>query len=82
MSISFYLFCSETKQAVHVAEQSSGWFRGADSSTAVGMFCIAHEGKTIECTDGDQFELIEFDLWDEGSAPAAYAALKGHDLAA
>lgn len=64
MSVSHFLICSETKQAVHVAEQSSGWFRGADSSPAVGLFCLAHAGKHLECTRGDDIDTTEYVVWE------------------
>lgn len=69
MSVSFYLYCRETKQAVHVAEQSSRWSRGPDSSDAVGMFCSRHEGKVIECSDGDHLDISEYDLWTSAEEP-------------
>lgn len=69
MSVSFYLFCRETKQAVHVAEQSSRWSRGPDSGEAVGMFCSRHTGKSIECSDGDDLDISEYDLWTSAEEP-------------
>lgn len=78
MSISFYLRCKETKKPVHVAEQSSGWFRGADDSKAVGMFCVAHEAKVVDIVDGDRFDdFIEYDIWTSQNAEAEFMALVG-----
>ena len=81
MSRSLYLYCPDTKQAVHVAEASSGWFRGGDYSDAVGAFCFAHEGKPLLTAFSDGFEdFIDYDVWTDANAPAAYRALVGSEL--
>ncbi len=50
MSHSVTLYCQETMHMVHVAEQSSSWFRGANNSAVVGAFCLAHAGKELRST--------------------------------
>lgn len=47
MSEPIYLVCHATRQVIHVAEMSSSWFRGADSSVLVGAFCDAHFGQAL-----------------------------------
>lgn len=76
MSISFYLFCRETMQAVHVAEKSSQWDRGPVSGQAVGMFCAKHTGKILECSDGDHLGLEQYDLWTSAEEPARLVQAK------
>jgi hypothetical protein len=81
MSISYYLYCPDTKQAIHVAEESSGWFRGADEPAALGAFCVAHTGKTLLSSDADHFDdFTDYEVWTAEGAQAAYTALVGHSL--
>lgn len=78
MSISFYLRCKDTKKAVHVAEQSSRWFRGADHPDVVGVFCVAHGSKELDVVDGDHFDdLMEYEVWTPENVRTEYIALLG-----
>lgn len=79
MSVSWYLRCKDTKKAVHVAEQSSRWFRGADYPDVVGAFSVAHEGKELDVVDGDHFDdFMEYEVWTPDNVRAEYSALVGH----
>lgn len=77
MSMSAFLYCPEAKHAVHVAEASSGWFRGANHPAAVAAFCCAHKGKAL---------LTAFRTSSttrsrrDANAPGAYAARVGREL--
>lgn len=65
MSYGIHLVCHETKQAVHVAEVSSSWFRGADYSAIVGAFCQAHLSREVVPTldFGNSEEFSDYTLW-------------------
>ncbi|MBB1636086.1 hypothetical protein [Cupriavidus sp. UME77] len=65
MSHGIHLVCHETKQAVHVAEVSSSWYRGADYSAIVGAFCHAHTGGDLVSTlsFGDSGDFSDYQLW-------------------
>lgn len=79
MSVSRYLRCKDTKKAVHVAEQSSRWFRGADYPDVVGVFCAAHAGKNLEVVDGDHLdEIMDYEVWTPENVRAEYIALVGY----
>ncbi len=81
MSVSYYLYCPDTKQAIHVAEGSSGWFRGADEPSALGAFCVAHKGKALFSSDSDGFEdFMDYEVWTAEGAQAAFTALVGYSL--
>jgi hypothetical protein len=79
MSVSVTLFCVETKQAVHVAEASSNWFRGPDYPTVVGAFCFAHAGKELKTTlaFGELDDSMDYELWTQENVQDAYVALVG-----
>ncbi len=82
MSHSLTLYCAETKQAVHVAERSSSWFRAADYPVVVGAFCLAHAGKELQSTMGfSEFDdVMEYEVWTPMNAQAAYTSLMGEPL--
>lgn len=77
MSISTFLFCEATKQAVHVAEFSGDWFRGANNPTVVGAFCFAHVGMTLRSSQAFfEFEdFMSYTLWDKSNVDALLASL-------
>jgi hypothetical protein len=81
MSVSRYLRCKDTKKAVHVAEQSSRWFRGPDYPDVLGVFCVAHDGKELDVVDGDHFthaaDFMEYEVWTPENVKAEYMALVG-----
>ena len=83
MSHSTTLYCPETKQAVHVAEQSSSWFRGPDYAVIVGAFCLAHVGRDLESTQAfsEMDDFSDYVVWTADNAQAAYTALVGGPLA-
>ncbi|WP_158534247.1 hypothetical protein [Paracidovorax avenae] len=57
--------------AVHVAEKSSGWARGADFPHLMGAFCVAHEGRELDVVDGDHFdEFMEYEVWSQENVQA------------
>ena len=83
MSHSITLYCDETKQLVHVAEQSSSWFRGADSSVVVGAFCLAHAGKELRSTlaqPGGFDNPMDWVKWTPGNCQDNFLALMGEPL--
>lgn len=82
MSHGVTLFCAETMQAVHVAEQSSTSFRAADYPVVVGAFCLAHCGKHLESTLAfSEFDdWMEYQVWTPNNAQQMYAALMGQAL--
>lgn len=82
MSTSVTLYCAKTKQAVHVAERSSSWFRGPDYPVVVGAFCLAHAGMGLESTQdfGGMDNAMEYQVWTPGNVRDAYAALAGAPL--
>lgn len=82
MSHSVTLYCLETKQAVHVAEQSSSWFRGPDYPVVVGAFCHAHAGKELESALGfsERDDAMEYEVWTPENVQAAYAFITGDSL--
>lgn len=84
MSHSVTLYCEETMQMVHVAEHSSSWFRGADSATVVGAFCLAHAGKDLRATlqqPGEFQNCMEWVAWTPENCKDSYFAVTGRDLA-
>lgn len=82
MSISFYLRCKATKQAVHIAEQSSRWFRGADYPSVLGAFAVAHGGQELDVIDGDHFDdFMEYEVWVPANAGVRFAAMVGRPCA-
>ena len=82
MSHSVILYCVETKQAVHVAEQSSSWFRSADYPIVVSAFCLAHCGKHLQSTLAfSEFDVnMEYEVWTPENVKKAYTALTGSTL--
>jgi hypothetical protein len=83
MSHSITLYCEETKQMVHVAEHSSSWFRGANSSGVVGAFCLAHAGKELRSTlvqPGEFDNCMEWVEWTPDNCQENYLALMGKQL--
>lgn len=83
MSHSITLYCEDTKQMVHVAEQSSSWFRGPDNGDVVGAFCLAHAGKELKSTllqPGEFDDAMEWVEWRPGNTQASYTALTGEPL--
>lgn len=83
MSHSITLYCEETKQMVHVAEQSSSWFRGADNGSVVGAFCVAHLGKVLLTTrvmPGEFENAMDWDQWTSENCQELYHALVGEAL--
>jgi len=76
VSVSIFLACSETKQAVHVCELSSGWFRGADHPAIVAAFCLAHEGKETRSVSSDGFhDFMEFEVWTPDNVEEQFMAI-------
>jgi len=82
VSHSVTLYCAETKQAVHVAERSSSWFRSADYPIVVGAFCLAHCGKPLQSTLAfSEFDdNMEYKVWMPENVQEAYTALTGSPL--
>lgn len=79
MSVSYYLRCKDTKKAVHVAERSSRWFRGADYPDVVGAFCVAHGARELDVVDGDGFDdFMAYEVWTPDNVKSEYEALAGH----
>ena len=76
MSSSLYLYCVETKQTVHIAENSgSNGLRGANCPKTVAAFCIAHQGKELGSMYLDSFaDFIEYDEWTPKSVQEVFAA--------
>jgi hypothetical protein len=80
MSISFILVCDETKQTIHVAESSGDWFRGSDvSGDLVGLFCRAHDLKSLRVTNSvvDEPDLYDYDRWEASNAFDLYQKVTG-----
>lgn len=70
-------------QLVHVAEHSSSWFRGANSSAVVGAFCLAHVGKELCSTlvqPGEFDNCMDWLEWTPENCQANYTALMGQPL--
>lgn len=82
MSHSVTLYCPETKQAVHVAEKSSSWFRGPDYAVVVGAFCLAHAGKSLESSlaFNETDDTMDYELWTPENVEEAFASLTGANL--
>ncbi|WMD24011.1 hypothetical protein RAS12_30735 (plasmid) [Achromobacter seleniivolatilans] len=83
MSHSITLYCVETKQAVHAAEQSSSWFRGPDYAVVLGAFCLAHVGRELKTTydlDSVVDNSLDYDVWTAENAVERYAAIEGEEL--
>ena len=82
MSCSFYLYCPETKQTVHIAEESgSNGLRGADYPTVLAAFAIAHQGKELRSIYSDSFEdFIEYTKWTHENVQEVFATLVGRPL--
>lgn len=82
MSQSVTLYCPETKQAVHVAEQSSSWFRGPDYAVVVGAFCLAHAGKALESSQAfnEMSNVMDYELWTPKNVEEAFTTLTGANL--
>lgn len=82
MSHSVTLYCLETKQAVHVAEQSSSWFRGPDYAVVVGAFCLAHAEKALQSTLAfhEMDDTMDYELWTPENVEEAFTALTGASL--
>lgn len=68
---------------VHVAEQSSSWFRGANNSAVVGAFCLAHAGKKLCSTlmqPGEFENCMDWQEWTVENCQTNYTALMGKPL--
>ncbi|MEX3556924.1 MAG: hypothetical protein VB135_00365 [Burkholderia sp.] len=89
MSTALYLYCTSTRQVVHVAEISgSNGVRGPDHPGALALFCCAHEGAELQCGSSDEIdfwteEVEPFDhehylLWTAANAAAAHEKLQSH----
>ncbi|CAG9235579.1 conserved hypothetical protein [Paraburkholderia tropica] len=77
MSNGIHLVCHETKQAVHVAEVSSSWYRGPDYAAIVGAFCHAHAGRSLVTTlgFGDDAEFSEYEKWTPENVEENFKAM-------
>lgn len=77
MSHGIHLVCHETKQAVHVAEVSSSWYRGADYSAIVGAFCHAHMGFSLVSMMGfsEAPEFDEYEVWTSENVEAQFKSI-------
>lgn len=82
MSQSVTLYCEETRQAVHVAEGSSSWFRDPDYPVVVGAFCRAHAGKSLQTTlaFGESDGFMDYEVWTPSNVQDAFTALVGRPL--
>lgn len=86
MSYALYLYCSSTRQVVHVAEISgSHGVRGADHPDVLALFCSAHQDAELRCGSSDMIDFMSEDvepfdkehyvLWTAENAAAAHEKL-------
>lgn len=83
MSHSITLYYNETKKLVHAAEQSSSWFREADSSAVVGAFGLVHASMELRSTLGQPGELdnpMDWIRWSPENCQDNFLALMGEQL--